>query len=261
MSAPTADHPLLECRNVSVKYGGVSAVAGVDLQCDQKRLYGLVGPNGSGKTTLLNAITRFTPLSSGGLLFDGEEYTSFAPNRLAALGIARSFQAIRLLAGLNVEENVALGADARLGRHAGLKWWLGLRSRAREQAAKEAALLALEQVGLLQYAKRDPTTLSYGTQRRVEIARAITMEPRLLLLDEPTAGMNEAERNEVIDVVEGLTREGMTILLVEHNLRLINQICSEIFVMDAGRCIASGDPASVMDNKDVRAAYLGASEP
>lgn len=252
------DAPLLDLRGIGVRFGGVHAVQDVDLQLKAGRLYGLVGPNGSGKTTMLGAITRLVPLYSGRLLFDGVDYTSVPPDKVAGLGIARTFQGIRLLASLDVASNVRLGADLDASRRRGLDWFVGRRrAGATEQVVEQRAMEALDRVGLAHVAWLDPATLSYGLQRRVEIARAITMHPRLLLLDEPTAGMRESERDEIMELALRLRDEGITILLVEHNLRMVNAICDHVFVMDFGRCVAAGAPAEVMRDPAVRKAYLG----
>jgi branched-chain amino acid transport system ATP-binding protein len=250
--------PLLETVDLSVTFGGVKAVIDVSLALEPGRLYGLVGPNGSGKTTFLNAISRLVPTSGGTMSFDGQDYTKISDTKVASIGISRTFQNVRLLNLLSVEDNVKLGADVLGGRERNLDWWFGRRAARREDAnVAELAREALDRVGLSAEARRNPTTLSYGVQRRVEIARAIAMKPRLLLLDEPTAGMNEDERTEIMELSQSLVRDGMTVLLVEHNLRMITSICEDLFVMYFGNCIAHGDPKSVMREPAVQHAYLG----
>jgi ABC-type branched-subunit amino acid transport system ATPase component len=252
--------PLLRTRGLSVTFGGVKAVVDVSLELQPGALYGLVGPNGSGKTTFLNAISRLVPTSGGQMFFDGHDYTRISDTRVASIGISRTFQNIRLLNLLNVEDNVKLGADVVGGRKRNLDWWFGRRAARRENEQVSAlAADALERVGMAAYAKRDPTTLSYGMQRRIEIARAIAMKPKLLLLDEPTAGMREDERTEIMKLSRGLVDDGMTVLLVEHNLRMITSICEHLFVMYFGNCIAHGDPHEVMRLPEVQQAYIGHS--
>jgi branched-chain amino acid transport system ATP-binding protein len=250
----------LRTDGLSVTFGGVKAVVDVSLTLEPGTLYGLVGPNGSGKTTFLNAISRLVPTSHGSMWFNGQDYTRIPDTRVASIGISRTFQNIRLLNLLNVEDNVKLGADVVGGRKRNLDWWFGRRAARRENAhVAELAAEALERVGLTHAARRDPSTLSYGMQRRVEIARAIAMKPQLLLLDEPTAGMREDERTDIMELSRSLVADGMTVLLVEHNLRMITSICQHLFVMYFGNCIASGDPRQVMRMPAVQQAYIGHS--
>jgi branched-chain amino acid transport system ATP-binding protein len=257
---PSSATALLQTTDLSVTFGGVKAVVDVSLALQPGTLYGLVGPNGSGKTTFLNAISRLVPTSGGHMSFSGTDYTHLADTKVAALGISRTFQTIRLLSTLNVEDNVKLGADVVGGRKRNLDWWAGRRAARRESnSVDQLAAEALERVGLSHLATRDPSKLSYGLQRRVEIARAIAMKPQLLLLDEPTAGMREDERTEIMELTLGLVADGMSVLLVEHNLRMITSICSHLFVMYFGNCIASGDPHEVMRTPAVQRAYIGHS--
>ena len=249
---------LLETKGMSVTFGGVKAVVDVSLVLEPGKMYGLVGPNGSGKTTCLNALSRLVPTSAGRLIFNGRDYTRIANTAVASIGIARTFQSIRLLSQLDVLENVQLGADVVGGRKRNLDWWLGRRAARRESAASaKLAAEALERVGISALTKRNPATLSYGMQRRVEVARAIAMQPQLLLLDEPTAGMREDERTELMEVSQSLVADGMTVLVVEHNLRMITSICEHLFVMHFGNLIASGDPHEVMRLPEVQVAYIG----
>jgi branched-chain amino acid transport system ATP-binding protein len=254
-----ADPPaLLETKGLSVSFGGVKAVVGVSLRLEPGKLYGLVGPNGSGKTTFLNALSRLVHTSGGQMLFNGSDYTHIADTAVASIGISRTFQSIRLLSQLNVLENVQLGADAVDGRKRNLDWWFGRRAAGREaRDVASRATEALDRVGLSALEKRNPATLSYGLQRRVEVARAIAMKPQLLLLDEPTAGMREDERTELMEVSQRLVADGMTVLLVEHNLRMITSICEHLFVMHTGNLIASGNPHDVMRLPAVQVAYIG----
>jgi ABC-type branched-subunit amino acid transport system ATPase component len=254
-----ADPPaLLETKGLSVTFGGVKAVVGVSLCLEPGKLYGLVGPNGSGKTTFLNALSRLVHTSGGQMLFNGSDYTRIADTAVASIGISRTFQSIRLLSQLNVLENVQLGADSVGGRKRTLDWWIGRRAAGREtRDVASRAMEALDRVGLSALEKRNPATLSYGLQRRVEVARAIAMKPRLLLLDEPTAGMREDERTELMELSQSLVADGMTVLVVDHNLRMITSISEHLFVMHFGNLIASGNPHDVMRQPDVQVAYIG----
>ncbi|MCW2526342.1 MAG: ABC-type branched-chain amino acid transport system ATPase component [Pseudonocardiales bacterium] len=256
----TASPPLLETNGLSVTFGGVKAVVDVSLALEAGKLYGLVGPNGSGKTTFLNAISRLVPTSSGTMAVNGVDYTKISDTKVASIGISRTFQTIRLLDLLNVEDNVKLGADVVGNRKRNLDWWT-LQRAARKESASVSTLAAeaMERVGISHLAKRDPSKLSYGMQRRVEIARAIAMRPKLLLLDEPTAGMREDERVEISKLSQSLVADGMTVLLVEHNLRMMTSICEHLYVMYFGNCIADGNPREVMRTPAVQRAYIGHS--
>jgi len=244
---------LLELEDVKIHFGGVKAVDGVSLALRPGLLYGLVGPNGSGKTTLVNGISRTARLSSGTVRFAGEDVTTARPHQLSRAGISRTFQAIRLLPSLTVRENVMLGADNLVARKAS-SWRHALR---RERVAAAAADGALERLGLGELGDRIPGSLSYGTQRRVEIARSLAGEPRLLLLDEPVAGMSRSEREEIGEIVRKLREEGLTQLLIEHDLRMIQELSDHMFVMNFGRLVAAGPPRATAELPVVQEAYLG----
>jgi branched-chain amino acid transport system ATP-binding protein len=244
MSTHSSGTPVLEVHDVKVHFGGVKAVDGISLTLERGTIYGIIGPNGSGKSTLVGALTRLTRLSAGRLSFEGADYHRSSPARVARMGIARTFQTVRLLRDLTVRENVRLGAD-RSTR--------GTQSRLAQQRADEA----LERVGLSDQARRYPDELSYGTQRRVEIARALAGQPRLLLLDEPTAGMNQAERAEISALMIDLRGDGLCQLLVEHDVQMMLDTCDHVFAMSSGRLITQGTPHEVVQHEEVRVAYLG----
>ncbi len=257
-SPGTSGTPVLELKDVAVHFGGVKAVDGITLQLQPGLIYGIIGPNGSGKTTLIGAITRLTQLTRGDLVFDGTSYTTVRPDRLVQLGVARTFQTVRLLPDLDVQQNIQLGADARSGRGAGarrdpLSWFKGLAGNAVSPVVADA----IARTGLDGFERYYPTELSYGTQRRVEIARAIAMEPRLLLLDEPTAGMNQAERAEISALLRDMRTGGLCQLLVEHDVQMMIDTCDYVFAMNTGRVIAEGEPREVVQNPLVQEAYLG----
>jgi branched-chain amino acid transport system ATP-binding protein len=249
---------VLELRDVAVHFGGVKAVDGISLTLQPGLIYGIIGPNGSGKTTLIGAITRLTQLTRGDLLFDGESYTGVRPDRLVQLGVARTFQTVRLLPDLDVRQNVQVGADARKN---GTKRPDGpaqpLLKRLVGGSASPEAADAIRRTGLEGFEGFYPSELSYGTQRRVEIARAIAMNPRLLLLDEPTAGMNQAERAEISALMRGMRSEGLCQLLVEHDVQMMIDTCDYVFAMTTGKLIAEGEPREVVQNPLVQEAYLG----
>jgi len=248
--------PVLELRDVAVHFGGVKAVDGISLRLEPGLVYGIIGPNGSGKTTLIGAITRLTRLTRGELLFDGNSYLDRRASTLARLGVARTFQTVRLLPDLDVVQNIELGFDGRVqdGEKSNRgSWWrtnLGL-------GTPPEVAQAIARTGLEGFERFYPSELSYGTQRRVEIARAIAMNPRLLLLDEPTAGMNQAERAEISALIKDLRADGLCQLLVEHDVQMMIDTCDYVFAMNTGRLIAEGEPREVVQNPLVQEAYLG----
>lgn len=236
---------VLETRDVAVHYGGVKAVDGVSISLGAGRIFGILGPNGSGKSTLLGAITRLTKLTRGDLLFDGTSYARAAPHQVARRRIARTFQTVRLLPNRTVYDNIALAADVK---HDG----------ARRGAAQRAQLqAAIERTDVVRMLGMYPDDLSYGSQRRVEIARALASDPRLLLLDEPTAGMNRHEREDIQHLLQQLRDEGLTQLLVEHDVQMMVDTCDFLFAMNSGRLICEGVPTDVVRHPQVQEAYLG----
>ena len=253
--------PVLELSDVAVHFGGVKAVDGISLTLHPGLVYGIIGPNGSGKTTLIGAITRLTRLTRGELRFNGEPYNSLRASKLARLGVSRTFQTVRLLPDLDVVQNIQLGYDGRVGGADGTTakpadrgaWW----QRAVGRATPPEVADAIERTGLQGFEKYYPSELSYGTQRRVEIARAIAMNPRLLLLDEPTAGMNQTERAEISALMRDLRSQGLCQLLVEHDVQMMIDTCDYVFAMNTGKLIAEGEPREVVQNPLVQEAYLG----
>jgi branched-chain amino acid transport system ATP-binding protein len=235
------DTSLLVVDDVAVHFGGVKAVDGISFAIAPGSITGIIGPNGSGKSTLIAALTRFVPLTRGSLTFDGVDMGRLRACDIARHGIARTFQTVRLLPDLTVDGNVRLGADVNKDR--------------RNSASRVDH--ALEATGLTGVRGAYPTELSYGTQRRVEIARAVAMGPRLLLLDEPTAGMNQAERAEITTLMKQLSADGLTQLLVEHDVQMMLDACDHLVAMAAGRLITDGNPADVVRHPGVREAYLG----
>ena len=248
---------LLSVEELERSFGGVRALDGAAVQVAAGEVHGLIGPNGAGKTTLLNVISGLFRPSRGRILLDRERIDGLPPHRIAALGVTRTYQNIRLFPGLSALENVLVGAHL-VRREDALRRMLFLPSaRADEALAREAASRLLARVGLLERAHERVSSLSYGDQRRVEIARALASSPRLLLLDEPTAGMNAAEVQAVAAVIRQVAKEGQSVVLVEHNVQLVMQVSDRITVLNFGKVIAHGEPKQVASHPEVIAAYLG----
>jgi branched-chain amino acid transport system permease protein len=251
--------PLLEIKGLSKSFGGIHAVRNIDLTVMPGSIVGIIGPNGSGKTTFFNLVTGLTQPSLGRVILAGEDVTGLLPHVIVERGIARTFQNLRLFANMTVLENVLIGTHTRTSTGA-----LGavLRTpavRREEEAAQARALDGLRIFGnrLVPRVEHLARTLSYANRRRLEIARALVAEPVLLLLDEPTAGMNPAETLELTDQIKHLRERGVTVLLIEHKLAVVNQIADKVIVLDHGEKIAEGTPKEIHSNRDVLRAYLG----
>jgi branched-chain amino acid transport system ATP-binding protein len=250
---------LLEVRGLVKTFGGVKAVSDLDMTVRTGEIHALIGPNGSGKTTTLNIISGIYRADAGSLLFDGRELRGMAPHAIAAAGVARTFQNIRLFGSLSVRENVMIGRHARTTTNLAGVIFARARTTREERATRACADEVLTFVGLPHAAGRVARSLPYGDQRRVEIARALATEPRLLLLDEPAAGMNPVETDELIGLVERIRRRGITVLLIEHDMNLVMTVSDRITVLNFGTHIAEGAPAAVARDREVIAAYLGGS--
>ena len=252
-----AETPLLTADSISKRFGGLAALADISITVRRHEIFGLIGPNGAGKTTLFNVLTGLYRPDAGEFTFDGARLTGVKPHRVAACGIARTFQNVRLFANMTALENVMVGRHVRT--RAGVLGAVlrGASTRDEEAAISGRAFALLEYVGIASRAAEPAYSLSYGDQRRLEIARALATDPKLLALDEPAAGMNATERAELTRLLERIRGDGLTLLLIEHDVKLVMGLCDRVAVLDYGRLIAEGAPAQVRRDPAVIAAYLG----
>ncbi len=249
---------VLELQNITMQFGGVTAIDDLSFGVQTGEIYGLIGPNGAGKTTLFNIVTGNYTQTKGTVLFHNEELSGLKPNMIVQKGIARTFQNIRLFKSMSVLDNVLIGFH----NQANYTYFESILRLPRyfmyEKNIKREAMDILERFGIAEYADTNASSMSYGNQRKVEIARALATNPKLLLLDEPAAGMNPNETEDLSQIILKIKKEyGLTILLIEHDMKFVNNMCDKVLVLDYGEEIFEGKPADAIVDEKVVAAYLG----
>ena len=248
----------LQVNNLTIRFGGLCAVDNVSLHIDPGEFIGLIGPNGAGKTTFFNSITGNLVPTEGTITYQGKSLIKKAPDQISHMGISRTFQNIRIFPKMTVLENVCLPlhSEPTYNVFAAI---LGLPSTKREdKRIKDEAMAFLERLGISEYAEYHAGTLAYGLQRRLEIARALAAHPSLLLLDEPAAGMNNDECNELVDLLRSIYKDyNLSVMLIEHHIDVVLNLCNRIYVLNLGKLLAQGTPAEIQSDPDVVKAYLG----
>lgn len=248
---------VLVLEDVTKRFGGLAALSGVSMQVPEKTRYGLIGPNGAGKSTLINAITGISPPTSGKVLLNSEDIAGKKAYHIARQGIGRTFQTSAVLKGMTVLENVAVGAFKHLTASDIESVLAFPRARSQQRAASEKAAELLDEVGLLDLAGKPVEELPYGKLRLLEIARAMAADPSIICLDEPAAGLNPSEVEQVAETLRGLDKRGIALLLVEHNMKLVFSVVEELTVLHHGAVIAQGKPDYIREHPEVLTAYLG----
>lgn len=248
---------MLDVQHLTKQFGGLTAVNDITFNIPKGEILGLIGPNGAGKTTLINVITGITPMTGGQVAFNGRSITNWPAHALCQIGIARTYQNIRLFSEMRVFGNVLTARHLKTPRESRLWRWLLPWPDPATNAQEAISRQLLTRLNIAHLAERFATELSYGDQRRVELARALAAEPQLLFLDEPSAGMNQTETHQLGELLLQLRDEGLTMLIIEHDMNLINQVCDRVLVLNFGSLIAAGTPREVRTNPAVIEAYLG----
>lgn len=249
---------ILEINHLTMQFGGLVAVDNFNLHLEKGKIFGLIGPNGSGKTTVFNVITGFYKPTIGQLLLSGKEITGLRPDQITGLGLTRIFQNTRIFRNLTVFDNVMIGYHLRLKSSSIEAIFRTPRYTKEDQASRDLALTLLEGLGLHKYTHEIAGSLPYGLQRKLEVARALSTHPKVLLLDEPATGMSVEETTEMIQFILDVRKDfDLTILIIEHHMQVIMGICEQISVLSYGKTIAEGTPAQIQNNEEVIDAYLG----
>lgn len=249
---------ILQMKNVTKKFGGITAISNTSFTVEAKEIYGLIGPNGAGKTTMFNIITGNYEATEGEILFRNDLLNGLKPHAIVRKGIARTFQNIRLFSSMSVLDNVLIGFDFQAKYTYFETIFRFPRFFGEEKRIRNRAMEILDYFGIKEFADYKATDLSYGQQRKVEIARALATNPEILLLDEPAAGMNPAETKELADLIRSAREDfDLTVLLIEHDMKFVNQLCDKVLVLDYGKTIFEGKPADAIQDKEVISAYLG----
>jgi len=249
---------ILEINHLTMQFGGLVAVDNFNLHLEKGKIFGLIGPNGSGKTTVFNVITGFYKPTKGQLLLSGKEITGLRPDQITGLGLTRIFQNTRIFRNLTVFDNVMIGYHLRLKSSSIEAIFRTPRYTKEDQASRDLALTLLEGLGLRKYTHEIAGSLPYGLQRKLEVARALSTHPKVLLLDEPATGMSVEETTEMIQFILDVRKDfDLTILIIEHHMQVIMGICEQISVLSYGKTIAEGTPAQIQNNEEVIDAYLG----
>ncbi|MGB2991570.1 MAG: ABC transporter ATP-binding protein [Paenisporosarcina sp.] len=251
---------VLELKNITKNFGGISALTDVSFKINKGEIFGLIGPNGAGKTTMFNVITNMFLPTSGEINFLGEKISGIKPHKITDKGICRTFQNIRLFSQMTVLENVLVGGHCRSKSGVLSSVFRTKSQRNEEESTHKVATELLQLVGLSSYEDVIAENLAYGQQRRLEIARALASNPSLLLLDEPAAGMNETETENLFDLIKKVQQRGITVLVIEHDMPFVMKLCDRIAVLNFGKKLAEGTPEEIQNNQEVIEAYLGSEE-